>query len=208
MKLYLSSLAPSPDQAIVLAKLAGKDIQSVQIGLIENAADVYAESDRAWVTENRETLQKHGFNIERIDVRKFRDNLEGLRAKLSAKDVVWFGGGNTYYLRWILRDMSAENIIRDLVMGGLVYAGGSAGAIVAGPTLMYFESADDPSESPGVIFEGLNLTDKVIVPHFDNQKFSETAHSINDKLLASGYSTIPLRDSQAFVVDGASESIV
>ena len=64
---------------------------------------------------------------------------KSLTSKLSSKDALWHGGGNTFYLRWILSNTGADEVITKLVRHGLVYGGGSAGAIVAGPTLKYFE---------------------------------------------------------------------
>ena len=121
---------------------------------------------------------------------------------------LWFGGGNTYYLRWLLRDTGVENIIKDLVENGMVYGGGSAGAIIAGPTLHYFEAADDPKVSPGVIYEGLGLTSKVVVPHIDNKKYAAIIRGIDGKLKADGYETVPLTDTQALVMDSDRGMIV
>ena len=53
-------------------------------------------------------------------------------------------------------------MIRELVEQGTVYAGWSAGAGMASPTLRYFDLLDDTSEAPEVIWEGLGLTDVVV----------------------------------------------
>jgi len=68
-----------------------------------------------------------------VDLRNWRNKREALREKLASKDVIWLGGGNTYYLRWILKETGADDIIINLVQQGKVYAGWSAGAMVAGP---------------------------------------------------------------------------
>lgn len=207
MKLFLASLAINDQQAVELAKLVGKGQEDIKLALIENAADTYTDSP-AWVEDNRKMIQSHGFDVEIIDLRQYPQDLETLHAKLSEKDVIWCGGGNTYYLRWLLRDTGAENIIKDLVMSGKVYGGGSAGAIVAGPTLKHFETADDPAESPGVLYEGLGFTESVVVPHFDNDKFAHIIHAINDQLVADGYKTAPLGDKQTLIVEDGKERVV
>ncbi len=207
MKLFLSSQAISKEQAPYLVKLVGKPARSIKLALIENAADV-EEGPQEWLIRNRQMIESHGFNVEYIDLRKHTQDLGALHTKLADKDVVWFGGGNTYYLRWLLRDTGVENIIKELVQGGTVYGGGSAGAIVAGPTLHHFETADDPKVSPGVVYEGLGLTNKVIVPHIDNEKYAAVIRGIDDKLKADGYETVPLKDAQAFVVDDGRETIL
>ncbi|HMH70151.1 MAG TPA: Type 1 glutamine amidotransferase-like domain-containing protein [Candidatus Saccharimonadales bacterium] len=207
MKLFLSSQAISKEQAPHLMKLVGKPARSIKIAVIENAADV-EEGSKGWLMRNRQMIESHGFDVEYIDLKNYGQDLETLHTKLADKDVIWFGGGNVYYLRWLLRDTGAENIIKDLVQNGVVYGGGSAGAIVAGPTLHHFEVADDPKASPGVIYEGLSLTNKVIVPHIDNKKYAAIVRGIDDKLKADGFRTVPLGDARALVVDGDREMII
>lgn len=207
MKLFLSSQAISEKQAPYLEKLVGKPAKSITLAVIENAADVET-GPKAWLTRNRQLIESHGFNVEYIDLKKYAQNLETLRTKLTDKDVIWFGGGNTYYLRWLLHDTGIENIIKDLAENGVVYGGGSAGAIIAGPTLHHFETADDPKASPGVIHEGLGLTDKVVVPHADNKKYAAVIQGINDNLKSDGYKTVLLTDAQAILVDGDNEKII
>ena len=60
-------------------------------------------------------------------------------------DVVWPGGDNVYYLRWLSRESGFNEIIKRLVARGIIYGGdNSAGAIIVGPTVDYFQSADEP----------------------------------------------------------------
>jgi dipeptidase E len=208
MKLFLSSLAISDPQSIELAKLVGKDPKDIKLALIENAADTYPEGKRAWVDQNRTAIQSHDFDVEIIDIKKFKGKLDELKDKLATKDVIWFGGGNTYYLRWLLKDTGTDQLLGELVKQGIVYGGGSAGAIIAGPTLKHFETADDPNEAPEVLLDGLHFADAVVVPHMDNVKFASVIHAINDNLKADGYKTVPLGDAQAVIIDGEKQRVV
>jgi dipeptidase E len=201
MKLFLSSLAVSADHLPQFVELVGKDPKQTKLGLIENAADVEA-GPKPWVEEHRKTLQDHGFQIESIDLTTFTDGQPGLKDKLADQDVIWIGGGNTYYLRYLLSKTGADLIITELVNKGTVYGGGSAGAIVAGPTLNHFQAADDPKLSPELILTGLELTDVVIVPHMDSEKFAPIIGGINQALIDAGYNTAPLKDNEALVIDG------
>jgi dipeptidase E len=206
-KLFLSSMAISASQAAVFTQLVGKEPGSIKLALIENAADV-EENSPSWVAENRKAIQACGYQVELVDLREYTDNRQGLREKLTAQDAIWLGGGNTFYLRWILKKTSADSIITELVNGGMVYGGGSAGAIVAGPTLKHFEAADDPNDSPEVILEGLHLTDTVVVPHSGNQKYGLVIKNIEDALLRDGYETIAISDSQAAMFEGRAYKII
>ncbi len=208
MKLFLSSLAISDPQSVELAKLVGKKPKDIKLALVENAADTYAEGSRAWVDQNRAAIQGHDFDVEIIDIRQYKGKLPQLKDKLTAKDVIWFGGGNTYYLRWLLKDTGIDKLLAELVEHGKVYGGGSAGAIIAGPTLKHFETADDPKDAPEVILDGLGFTDSVVVPHMDNAKFASVIHGIHDKLKSDGYKTVPLGDSQAVVINDKEQKVI
>lgn len=207
MKLFLSSQAISKDQAPYLVKLVGKPAKDIKLALIENAADV-EHGPRPWLIRNREWIMSHGFDVELVDLNEFRGNPAELKEKLASTDVVWFGGGNTYYLRWLLRETGADQILPELLNRGLVYGGGSAGAIVVGPTLRYFEIADDTNEAPEILLDGLGLTETVVLPHADNQKYAPIMQDIRQKLETEGYKTVPLSDDRALVVNGDEQKVV
>jgi dipeptidase E len=107
-----------------------------------------------------------------------------------------------------MKHTGADEIITEFVKQGTVYAGWSAGGMIAGPTLQHIEHMEDSSAAPEVITDGLGLTDTVIVPHIDNPDFAEAAKKTNESLIAAGYTTQPLTDSQALVIDGDSRRII
>lgn len=207
MKLFLSSQAISKEQAPHLIELVGKPAEDIHLAVIENAADVET-GPKPWLLRNRKMIESHGFHVEYVDLKQYAEDVDSLQQKLADKDVLWFGGGNTYYLRWLIHDLDMENILKDLVKKGEVYGGGSAGSIIAGPTLKYFETADDIHESPEVLLDGLNLTDKVVLPHMNHTKYAPIMNGINDKLQADGYKTVPLTDAQALVINGNEEKVI
>ncbi|HSX07409.1 MAG TPA: Type 1 glutamine amidotransferase-like domain-containing protein [Candidatus Saccharimonadales bacterium] len=201
MKLFLCSTVVSAAQLPTFLQLSGAGKpQDIKLGLIENAADG-EEGDKTWMLDTRRTLAAHGFTLDNINLQDYTQDNAGLSERLAACNVIWIGGGNTFYLRWILRQTGADKIIKKLVQQGTVYAGGSAGAIVAGPTLQYFDSADDASAAPELIWDGLKLTDSVVVPHFGNPAFDAVCSDIANNLEADGYSVVRLTDAQALVID-------
>jgi dipeptidase E len=207
MKLFLYSLSLSAEQAAVLTKLVGKKAKDITFALIENAADV-EEGSEAWLGEFREAIRRQGYQVEMVDLRTWQDNRTGLYEKLASKDVIWLGGGNTYYLRWILRETGADDMIKELVKNGKVYAGWSAGAMVAGPTLQHIEAMETRMAAPECILDGLHLTNVVVVPHIDNKDFIESANKTNQLLTQAGYITVPLRDDQALVINGDERLVI
>ena len=202
MKLLLySSYLMAHEHSLALSQLVGKELASIRVAAIANAVDVIPDA-HTWVGESRDSLKRHGAHVEAVDLRDWRDNPVGLHEHLARNDVVWLCGGHQFYLRWILRATGADDIIKDLVTHGMVYAGWSAGAVVAGPTLRHFEIFDDPNEAPEVIWDGLGLTNRVVIPHSDLDDFAEGMHQINQQLTAAGVATMPLREDQALIIDG------
>lgn len=205
-KLFLYSMSLTEDHYAQLEKLAGKKATDIYFACIENATDVI-EGAAHWVSGIRQTLIDRGYQVEKIDLKNWLINKEGLYQKLQSKDVIWLCGGHTYYLRWILKESGADKIIKELVAAGKVYAGWSAGAIMAGPTTRFFNlMGDDPKDAPELIYEGLNLTDTVIVPHIDNADFAKGAAAANEALLKAGFKTITLKDDEAFIIQGDTQT--
>jgi len=73
------------------------------------------------------------------------------------------GGGNTFYLVYMLHKLRLMQLIRDRVLQGIPYMGWSAGANVACPTLR--TTNDMPIIQP-VCFDCLNLVKFQINPHY------------------------------------------
>ncbi len=209
MKLFLSSKAISYEQGPAFLGLTGKsDAKDVTIALIENAADV-EEGDKSWMYRNRDSIQALGFRVDFVDLQEYLAGRKLLLPRLAKADAIWLGGGNTYYLRWIVRETKADTMIQRLVRSGKVYGGGSAGAIVAGPTLKHFEKADDPIRAPEYLTAGLGLTETVVIPHWQNEKYGHIMHgSVLVPLEAEGYKTVCITDEQALIIDGDQQIII
>lgn len=206
MKLLLSSFGPSPAHDAALVDLVGKPLDQIRIGYIENAHDVY--DDPTALGEGREGLRRHGYVFDLVDLREWRADAVGLRAVLERFDAFLLAGGNPYYLRSLMHIVGADEIIIDRVRDGTVYAGASAAAVVAGPSLRHFDELDDPAEAETLIWEGLGLTQIVIAPHVDNPDFGEGCRKAGDLSERDGFTVVRLKDSQALVIDGDQQRIV
>lgn len=207
MKLLLYSLAFSDAHAARLTRWLGRPADEITIAASDNAADVVAGSE-AWRDTFIQALEERGFKVLRIDLRHWLDHQTGLREALAAGDVLWLGGGNTYYLRWLLKATGADDLIVERVRAGTIYAGWSAGAMVAGPTLRHIEAMETQEGVPALVLDGLGLTEHMVVPHIDNPDFIASAAATDEALKAAGFSTAPLRDDQALIIDGDRADIV
>ena len=206
-KLFLYSMSFNKHQAESLTKLVGKKAKDISFAVIENAADVEPGSE-TWLDGFREMLLANGYHIEQLDLRKWTNNHDGLYEKLASKDVIWIGGGNTYYLRWILKETGADGIIQTLVGKGQVYAGWSAGALIAGPTIAFIDEMEPRKVAPEIILNGLNLFDTVVIPHIDNREFAVAAVKTKDQYQLAGYNTVTLADNQVLVVNGNKQQVI
>lgn len=206
MKLLLTSFTPSTEHDHELEKLVGKPLSEIQMAYIENAYDVY--NDEASLIEGREILKNKGYNFERVDLRRWKDDNTGLRELLASKDVFLLTGGNPYYLRWLMKLTGADVMLTELVQQGKVYVGASAAAVVAGPTLRFFDELDDPNEAGEIIWEGLNLTPIVLVPHIDNTDFGEGCRKSGEMCKQAGYPTQWITDAQAFLINGDEQHVI
>lgn len=209
MKLFLTSEEISYQQGCELIKLIGKPSSEIKIALIENAADNYG-GDRSWVDDARNAIECLGVQLNLIDLRDYATNIkkEPLMYALKNNDVIWIGGGNVYYLRWIMAKTNADVIIRRLIRGGTIYAGTSAGAIIAGPTIECFEEADDPSDAPEKMLEGLKVLDFIPIPHWDDKKYGPKVKKAAKNLEKLGFSTVSIKENQALIIDGGMQRLI
>jgi dipeptidase E len=207
MKLLLTSFMPNADHDAEIAKMVGKPTSVIKMAYIENAYDVY--NDEASLIEGRKILKDKGYDLELVDLRQWRKSNVGLREKLASKDVFLLAGGNPFYLRWLMQASGADEIIRDLVLNhDKVYSGASAAAVVAGPTLRYFDNQDDPHEAEEIIWSGLKLVDFVLVPHIDNAEFGAGCREAGEALKNEGYETVWITDAQGLAVNGDERKVI
>lgn len=198
MKLYLSSYRiPTPDE---LFALLGKSPIGSRVAIIPNAKDDVLPNERAVkLDEVIYDLAKFGFVTETIDLRDYEDG-ESVKDSLRGFDMVWVAGGNTFILRAEMRRSGFDQIISQLLADGLLYCGESAGAIVAGTSLKGVEMGDEPELADDIIWEGLGLVDKIIVPHADSTDYLEYINHMK-KLYEGDDRVIYLNDDQALVIN-------
>ncbi|HEV7455011.1 MAG TPA: Type 1 glutamine amidotransferase-like domain-containing protein [Candidatus Saccharimonadales bacterium] len=203
MKLYLSSYR-IPDLGVLVA-LIGKQPDKTHVALISNAKDYYAPRAkavkvRAVVTD----LEACGFKVDVIDLYDYRNPAAKLTEKLQEYDMLWVMGGNTFCLREAMRHSEFDKIIKGVVDGGVVFAGESAGACIAGTDLHGIELADDAEFAETVIWDGLGLAPHCFIPHADNAEFGAVIRQVAQSR-ANDPSVVMLNDNQAWVVNGTDE---
>lgn len=148
---------------------------------------------------------------EVVDVTVATTPVEAVRETLEHVDSVYVASGSTFDLLLALRSTGAEAVLKELVREGLPYAGSSAGAIVAGPSIEPATIMDDPTTAPGLSdYRGLELTEHVVVPHAQGTTGPYTISMIARTVEEYGmrWPLVLLRDEQALLVDDSGAHLV
>ena len=212
MKLYLSSylFGTSPN------RLAGLIGENKTAAIVLNASDAYDPAKRPqYFAQFSEDLSKLGISSSELDLRHYFEKPELLREELNKFGMLWVAGGNTFVLRRAMRESGLDRLLPDLLtQSELVYAGFSAGVCVLSPSLFGIHLADEPERvpegyPPAVIWEGLNIIDFYVVPHFRSlHKESAAMENVVDYLRQNALPYYALTDGEAIVIDGKAPEVV
>ena len=212
MKLYLSSyfFGNKPESLIEMLDPAKK------IAIIMNAADTYGNEKRpTYLANEYEKFKGFGYEAEELDLRDYFEHQESLKDKLSEYGAVWVMGGNSFVLRRAMQYSGFDKLIIDLVENdSIVYAGFSAGSVVATKTLKGIELVDDskqitPDYSSEVVWDGLGLVNFSIAPHYkSDHPESETVDAVVSYFKKNDMPYKAISDGQAILVSGDEIEIV
>ena len=200
MKFYLSSYnIPTPDSLI---KLINKPAIETNVGIILNARDYYSNHVRIVRSKKIfDYLNNIGFNVSEVDLRNYNNPLI-LKTELMKYDLLWVCGGNTFVLREAMKNSGLDQIIKDVLESGVVYGGDSSGAVVTENSIKDIEIADQPEFAKNIIWDGLGLIDKFIIPHIDSPDPNmQTAIQKIIQLHKDDPKVVLLKDNQALIID-------
>lgn len=175
------------------------------VGFISTASQIY--DDPWWMRQDRDMLVQAGFSVTDIDITKL--SVSVARAQVSAVDIIFVAGGNTFYLLQELRKSGTDQVLIDAINKGQLYVGSSAGSIVVGPTLEPITELDEPEGAPDLKeYNALAVVDFVVMPHIGNPKFEPVYRQGVVEKFQSLFPLVPITDDQAVVVKGAEHFIV
>ncbi len=173
------------------------NLQGKTVTYIPTAA--IAEEIEGMAQEETKMLERLGLAVDDLEVSTApRERIE---ESLTKSDMIFVGGGNTFFLLQELKKSGADQILIREVNKGKLYVGESAGAVVAAPDIGYSAQMDCPGKAPELTeYSGLGLVDFYVVPHLGNEDMGEGAERIIEKY--SG--TLDLKvitDYQAILVE-------
>jgi dipeptidase E len=151
--------------ADIVLNLVGKPADQVSVVIIPTAANIQ-RVEKSWMIEDLCKINGQGYKfIDIVDISALPK--ERWLPRLEAADVLFFSGGNAFYLvDWLQKSGLAE-ILPELLQTR-VYVGASAGAIVTGLGLKFCNSKGPRRESGRIQDQpGLGLVDFYVVPHLN-----------------------------------------
>ena len=182
-----------------LPVLVGRDVAGLRLAFVPTAAGPDAET-KEWVQADRRQLESFRCEVSTLDLAVVE--ADEVAAALRGVDGVFLTGGNSYLLLWHARRSGFAELVPGLVADGrLVYAGTSAGAMVAGPDLAAAASLDNRREVPELESSlALGLVPFVVLPH-DNDPETCARH---DEIVAAHPTVdfVRLTDERAMLVRG------
>ena len=210
MKLLLTSNGLSNDTiARALEDLTGKRPQDVKIAFIITAANP-ERSDKAWLINDLYRLHTYGYYVDIIDLPAL--SREALARVLEEADVIFVGGGNTFYLSYWMQKSGMFEMLPELLKTK-VYAGISAGSMIAGQSLTLgpqtpgniaiFKDEDyyltgSPDESSK---KTVQLVSLILRPHFNSVYFSAVrTDALEQKAKSVDWPVYALDDNSALKI--------
>ena len=172
-------------------KLVARDIAN-KIGGARNKKLLYIYTaceknlGEAWQKSDRKALVSAGFKV--FDYTITGKTKEVIAKEVKGVDVIYFGGGNTFYLLEQIQLTKSADVFRKAVASGKIFIGTSAGSIIAGPDIYPVYKLDKVKEAKKLRgYKGLGLVDFVVLPHWGSEHFKSLylnkrlAHTYNTK---------------------------
>ena len=155
----------------------------------------FAQAELKAIGEAAETL---------VPLTLSQSNSSDLQNEIASANCIYVASGEVFRLLNALRSTGADRLLTDAVNQGKLYAGSSAGAIIAGPSIEPASIMDDPKTAPQLTdYTGLNLTPHVIVPHAQGTTGPYSIEVISKTVETYGreWNLLLLRDGQALFMD-------
>lgn len=155
-----------------LPQLVGGDTHGLRFAFVPTAAGPEAET-KEWVRADRRQLETLGCEVSTLDLVDV--GAGEIEEALRDVDGVFLTGGNSFLLLWHAVRSGFATLAPELVeAGSLLYAGTSAGALVAGPDLGPAANLDNRLQVPELeSSRALGLVPFTVLPHDDDP---ENAH--------------------------------
>ena len=166
------------------------------------------EGNPPWMDEEIEAIEKTGLDVRRIDLARL--SASTIADKFQGCDVIWVGGGNTYYLLQEVRRSGFDDFVVEKITDGVPYVGTSAGSLILAPNIECIKYAEEHPDLTLSLesYNGLNVFPLVTFVHFDNPDFRDVYRKILMDALENDVPFVTLRDNQFIFVDGETWKVI
>ncbi|MBU4210116.1 peptidase E [Patescibacteria group bacterium] len=188
-----------------IVKKLPKTPKEFNLAFINTAAEVEDE-DHWWVRAEKGKLIDVGFSVDEFSINGMtREEIEN---KLEDKQIVYFCGGNEFYLLDQVIKTGCGEIIKNRIESGMIYIGSSAGSMIVGTRIDLVSTIDDRSKAPGLKSTGLKIIDLSILPHWGSDAFRNEYLKRFEAMYTEGVKITPLTDQQYVWVNNDSIQII
>lgn len=197
MKLFLCSHFSQ------VGNLIKEEIENKKVVFIPTAS--INEGYTGYVGSARKLFKKMGANLAEIDISK--EDFKTIEAVFEETDVIYFTGGNSFFLIDQLRKTGVDKLLKKELKKGKLMIGESAGSVICAPSISYIEIMDEKPEDYSQIDDnGLNLIDFYVLPHYLTSPFKKITATILKKF--SDLKICPINNHQAIMVNGKESKII
>ena len=197
MKLFLCSHFSS------VGSLIKEEIDNKKVAFIPTAS--LHEGYTGYVGSARKLFKKLGASVTEIDIST--EAYSTIQAVFEDADVIYFTGGNSFFLMDQLRKTETDELLKKELANGKLMIGESAGAIICAPTIQYIEQMDEkPEDYSQEDNEGLDLIDFYVLPHYLTAPFKK----ITEKIMAefSDLNICAINNHQAIIVNDEGSKVI
>ena len=197
MKLFLCSHLSS------VGSLIKEKIDNKKVAFIPTAS--LHEGYTGYVGSARKLFKKLGASVTEIDIST--EAYSTIQAVFEDADVIYFTGGNSFFLMDQLRKTETDELLKKELANGKLMIGESAGAIICAPTIQYIEQMDEkPEDYSQEDNEGLDLIDFYVLPHYLTAPFKK----ITERIMAefSDLNICAINNHQAIIVNDEGSKVI
>ena len=163
------------------------------------------EGYTGYVGSARKLFKKLGASVTEIDIST--EAYSTIQAVFEDADVIYFTGGNSFFLMDQLRKTETDELLKKELANGKLMIGESAGAIICAPTIQYIEQMDEkPEDYSQEDNEGLDLIDFYVLPHYLTAPFKK----ITERIMAefSDLNICAINNHQAIIVNDEGSKVI
>lgn len=201
MKLILASEGFSTQEIVdECVRLCGKSADQISFAVINEGYAVEG-GDKRWVLKNLNDIAGNfGGEIDFVNLLALE--LDEIRERIMAKDVIFVVGGDTGYLMSVFNKSGFADMLPE-ILKTKVYVGSSAGAIILGKRLddSLYKILNSDEKDWG-ISKYMEIVDFAVIPHLGSVEFPGRDEKFEQVKKQHNGIIYGLKDDAAIVVDG------